>query len=261
MPHISEDDKLAQLNNFVKNTERFMEHVLLVLNRYEGSNPNGMEEIVRRAVKNASKLQIEQVISLQEQHAEERKEMDRKIQRYEENARGYFDKSMEKMHSDLHEFTGVMYEMLERLVLQALEHGENVANGEIPDQQQKSIKSVIDLHVKLSSLNQVLKVEIERLEQEKEDLDENMKRMKRDNNELEKELEKRQVELRSIQSEHERLNKEIQRSRQDSTAQLTKELEPLMSQIMKLKKMATITPEEKDNSFMDLDAEIVSFFI
>jgi chromosome segregation ATPase len=261
MPHISEDDKLAQLNNFVKNTERFMEHVLLVLNRYEGSNPNGMEEIVRRAVKNASKLQIEQVISLQEQHAEERKEMDRKIQRYEENARGYFDKSMEKMHSDLHEFTGVMYEMLERLVLQALEHGENVANGEIPDQQQKSIKSVIDLHVKLSSLNQVLKVEIERLEQEKEDLDENMKRMKRDNNELEKELEKRQVELRSIQSEHERLNKEIQRSRQDSTAQLTKELEPLISQIMKLKKMATITPEEKDNSFMDLDAEIVSFFI
>ncbi|KAG1241398.1 hypothetical protein G6F68_016760 [Rhizopus microsporus] len=119
--------------------------------------------------------------------------MDRKIQRYEENARGYFDKSMEKMHSDLHEFTGVMYEMLERLVLQALEHGENVANGEIPDQQQKSIKSVIDLHVKLSSLNQVLKVEIERLEQEKEDLDENMKRMKRDNNELEKELEKKQI--------------------------------------------------------------------
>ncbi|KAG1580700.1 hypothetical protein G6F48_010282 [Rhizopus delemar] len=258
MPHISEDDKLAQLNNFVKNTERFMEHVLLVLNRYEGNNPNGMEEIVRRAVKNASKLQIEQVISLQEQHAEERKEMDRKIQRYEENARGYFDKSMEKMHSDLHEFTGVMYEMLERLVLQALEHGENVANGEIPDQQQKSIKSVIDLHVKLSSLNQVLKAEIERLEQEKEDLDENMKRMKRDNNELEKELEKKQVELRSIQSEHERLNKEIQRSRQDSTAQLAKELEPLMSQIMKLKKMATITPEEKDDSFMDLDAEIIS---
>lgn len=261
MPHISEDDKLAQLNNFVKNTERFMEHVLLVLNRHEGSNPNGMEEIVRRAVKSASKLQIEQVISLQEQHAEERKEMDRKIQRYEENARGYFDKSMEKMHSDLHEFTGVMYEMLERLVLQALEHGENVANGEIPDQQQKSIKSVIDLHVKLSSLNQVLKVEIERLEQEKEDLDENMKRMKRDNNELEKELEKKQVELRSIQSEYERLNKEIQRSRQDSTAQLTKELEPLMSQIMKLKKMATIAPEEKDNGFMDLDAEIVSFFL
>ena len=260
MPHISEDDKLAQLNNFVKNTERFMEHVLLVLNRHEGSNPNGMEEIVRRAVKSASKLQIEQVISLQEQHAEERKEMDRKIQRYEENARGYFDKSMEKMHSDLHEFTGVMYEMLERLVLQALEHGENVANGEIPDQQQKSIKSVIDLHVKMSSLNQVLKVEIERLEQEKEDLDENMKRMKRDNNELEKELEKKQVELRSIQSEYERLNKEIQRSRQDSTAQLTKELEPLMSQIMKLKKMATIAPEEKDNGFMDLDAEIVSFF-
>ncbi|KAG0787877.1 hypothetical protein G6F62_002999 [Rhizopus arrhizus] len=258
MPHISEDDKLAQLNNFVKNTERFMEHVLLVLNRHEGSNPNGMEEIVRRAVKSASKLQIEQVISLQEQHAEERKEMDRKIQRYEENARGYFDKSMEKMHSDLHEFTGVMYEMLERLVLQALEHGENVANGEIPDQQQKSIKSVIDLHVKLSSLNQVLKVEIERLEQEKEDLDENMKRMKRDNNELEKELEKKQVELRSIQSEYERLNKEIQRSRQDSTAQLTKELEPLMSQIMKLKKMATIAPEEKDNGFMDLDAEIIS---
>lgn len=260
MPHISEDDKLAQLNNFVKNTERFMEHVLLVLNRYEGNNPNGMEEIVRRAVKNASKLQIEQVISLQEQHAEERKEMDRKIQRYEENARGYFDKSMEKMHSDLHEFTGVMYEMLERLVLQALEHGENVANGEIPDQQQKSIKSVIDLHVKLSSLNQVLKAEIERLEQEKEDLDENMKRMKRDNNELEKELEKKQVELRSIQSEHERLNKEIQRSRQDSTAQLAKELEPLMSQIMKLKKMATIAPDEKDDSFMDLDAEIVSLF-
>ncbi|CAO3667579.1 unnamed protein product [Rhizopus stolonifer] len=192
----------------------------------------GIEEIVRRAVKGASKLQIEQVIGLQEQQALERKEMDGKMQRYEEHARTYFDKSMEKMHSDLHEFTGVMYEMLERLVLQALEQGSNFM-GEDPKPR--------------SGLSQTLKVDIEKLEQEKQELGDDVKKMKRDSKELEKVVSQRQIELRSIEAEC-----EMARSRQESTAQITKELEPLMNQIMKLKKMAGV-PYEEETSYINLD--------
>ncbi|ORE17545.1 hypothetical protein BCV71DRAFT_244006 [Rhizopus microsporus] len=76
LKNMSDDDRLTQLHNFVKNTERFMERALLALSRYEG-------EIIRRAVK-------EQVMALQDQN------------RYEENAR--------KMHSDLHEFTALEHD-------------------------------------------------------------------------------------------------------------------------------------------------------
>jgi uncharacterized coiled-coil DUF342 family protein len=253
--NMSDDDKLSQLHNFVKKTEQFMERSLRILSRY-GDNPNGMEETIRRAVKGASKAHLEEIIAIQEQNKDERGNIEKKIQRYEENARTYFDKSMEKMHTDLHEFTGVMYEMLERLVLQALEHSSSTANVAgsdkgAEDQQQKSILSVIELHGKLSGMNQALKSEIAKLEEEREELETNVKEMKKTSKDLEREIEKRHGELRSIRSEYERVNRDIQRSREEGASKLAKELEPLFHQISQLKKIASVNSDLSDDNSGD----------
>ncbi|KAI7875245.1 uncharacterized protein EV154DRAFT_472770 [Mucor mucedo] len=241
---LSDGDKLSQLHNFVKNTERFMERSLRILSRY-GDNPTGMEETIRRAVKGASKAQLEELAIIQEQNKGERENSEKKMKRYEENARSYFDKSMEKMHTDLHEFTGVMYEMLEGLVIKALEHnpGEE-SSSDIG--QQKSISNVIELHGKLSGLNQALKTEITRLEEEKKQLEIAVKDMKKKSKDLEKEIDSQHKELRSIQSEYDRVSRDVARSRQDSVTSLANDLEPLLIQISKLKKLACAESSEDD---------------
>ncbi|KAK4513818.1 uncharacterized protein ATC70_005824 [Mucor velutinosus] len=249
---MSDDDKLSQLHSFVKNTERFMERSLRILSQY-GSNPNGMEETIRRAVKGASKAHSEELLVIQEQNKDEREVIEKKMQRYEENARNYFEKSMEKMHTDLHEFTGVMYEMLERLVLKALEHSSSSGatssfNNEEEQPQQKSIQNVVELYGKLSGLNRVLKAEITRLSQEKEELEATVKSMKRTSKDLEKQIDKQNQQLQSVKSEYERIQRDVQKSRQEGTHDLiSKELEPLMQQIAKLRKMAAVNDELSEN--------------
>ncbi|KAL9547541.1 hypothetical protein MBANPS3_006116 [Mucor bainieri] len=248
---MSDDDKLSQLHSFVKNTERFMERSLRILSQY-GSNPNGMEETIRRAVKGASKTHSEELLVIQEQNKDEREVIEKKMQRYEENARNYFEKSMEKMHTDLHEFTGVMYEMLERLVLKALEQSSSSSgatssssfNNEEEQPQQKSIQSVVELYGKLSGLNQVLKAEITRLSQEKDELEDTVKSMKKTSKDLEKQIDKQNQQLQSVKAEYERVQRDVQRSRQEGTHDvISKELEPLMQQIAKLRKMAAVNDE------------------
>lgn len=252
---MSDDDKLSQLHSFVKNTERFMERSLRILSQY-GNNPNGMEETIRRAVKGASKTHSEELLVIQEQNKDEREVIEKKMQRYEENARNYFEKSMEKMHTDLHEFTGVMYEMLERLVLKALEQSSSSSGAtssfndveQQPQQQQKSIQNVVELYGKLSGLNQVLKAEITRLSQEKEELEATVKSMKKTSKELEKQIDKQNQQLQTVKSEYERVQRDVQKSRQEGTADLiSKELEPLMQHIAKLKKMAAVNDELSEN--------------
>ncbi|GAN09992.1 hypothetical protein MAM1_0310d09525 [Mucor ambiguus] len=249
---MSDDDKLSQLHSFVKNTERFMERSLRILSQY-GSNPNGMEETIRRAVKGASKTHSEELLVIQEQNKEEREVIEKKMQRYEENARNYFEKSMEKMHTDLHEFTGVMYEMLERLVLKALEQSSSSGatssfNNEEEQPQQKSIQNVVELYGKLSGLNQVLKAEITRLSQEKEELEATVKSMKKTSKDLEKQIDKQNQQLQSVKSEYERVQRDVQKSRQEGAHDvISKELEPLMEQIAKLRKMAAVNDELSEN--------------
>lgn len=263
----SDDDKLSQLYSFVKNTERFMERSLRILSQY-GSNPTGMEETIRRAVKGASKAHSEELLIIQEQNKDEREVIEKKMQRYEENARGYFEKSMEKMHTDLHEFTGVMYEMLERLVLKALEQSssDNSYNGEQghpqqqQQQQQKSIQNVVELYGKLSGLNQVLKAEITRLSQEKEELESTVKSMKKTSKDLERQIEKQNQQLQIVKSEYEQVQRDVQKSRHDSTNDMiTKELEPLMQQITKLRKMAAVNDELSEN--INSNREKVIYFL
>lgn len=241
---LSDSDKLSQLHHFVKNTERFMERSLRILSRY-GDNPSGMEETIRRAVKGASKAQLEELVIIQEQNKGERENSEKKMKRYEENARSYFDKSMEKMHTDLHEFTGVMYEMLEGLVIKALEHNPG-EDASADAGQQKSISNVIELHGKLSGLNQALKTEITRLEEEKKQLEIAVKDMKKKSKDLEKEIDSQHKELRSIQSEYDRVSRDVARSRQDSVASLANDLEPLLIQLSKLKKLASAESIEDD---------------
>lgn len=249
---MSDDDKLSQLHSFVKNTERFMERSLRILSQY-GSNPNGMEETIRRAVKGASKTHSEELLVIQEQNKDEREVIEKKMQRYEENARNYFEKSMEKMHTDLHEFTGVMYEMLERLVLKALEQSSSSGatssfSNEEEQPQQKSIQNVVELYGKLSGLNQVLKTEIARLSQEKEELEATVKSMKKTSKDLEKQIDKQNQQLQSAKSEYERVQRDVQKSRQEGTHDLiSQELEPLMHQIAKLRKMAAVNDELSEN--------------
>ena len=233
---ISDEDKLTQLHIFVKNTERFMERTLRVLSRY-GDNSTGMEETIRRAVKGASKAQLEQVLNLQEENQSERENIEKKMQRYEANARGYFDKSMEKMHSDLHEFTGVMYEMLEGLVIKALEHNPQQSNS--GEDQHKSNENMLELYGKLSGLNQALRVEISRLEEDKEVLKTTIKDLKKKSQDLEKNIDEQKQELRSVKTEYERVSNDVTRTRQESVSSLANELEPLLLQISKLKKMAS----------------------
>ncbi|KAI7898231.1 uncharacterized protein BX663DRAFT_266310 [Cokeromyces recurvatus] len=250
---LNDNDKLTQLCIFVKNTETFMERSLRILSRYGGdNNANSMEETIRRAVKGASKAHLEEVLAIQEQNKDERELIEKKMQRYEENARNYFEKSMEKVHTDLHEFTGVMYEMLERLVLKALEHSPGVT-----DSDDNSIQSVMELYGKLSGMNQALKAEIKRLQGEKEELEADVKAMKKTSKELEREINERHVELRSITAEYERMNRSIQRSRLEDASDLAKELEPLMQQIVKLRKLASLNDDFSDNgNYVNLGREI-----
>jgi len=94
----------------------------------------------------------------------------------------------------------------------------------------------------------VLKAEITRLSQEKEELEATVKSMKRTSKDLEKQIDKQNQQLQSVKSEYERIQRDVQKSRQEGTHDLiSKELEPLMQQIAKLRKMAAVNDELSEN--------------
>ncbi|KAI8875868.1 hypothetical protein K501DRAFT_263139 [Backusella circina FSU 941] len=202
MPPVDENDKLGQFYQFVKNTETFMKRALFILHRY-GDDPTNIEEIIRRSIKGVSKNQLEEIYNIQKQNKQERSFIEKRMQQYEANARGFFDKSMEKIKTDLTEITGVMYEMLERLVIQSLEQVES-----------KSSSS-----------------DMGALQNEKKSLESELKTMRDEFTQL-------QSDIRAARFEHDRLCQEIQKQKQDSLNNLAKELEPLIHQITKLKKAA-----------------------
>ncbi|KAI9248188.1 hypothetical protein BY458DRAFT_560203 [Sporodiniella umbellata] len=174
------------------------------------SHPHAqLEDIVRRAVKGASKLQMEQVVALHTQHTQAQQAVDTHLQRYEQNARTYFDRAMEKTHSDLHEFTGVMYEMLERLVLQAL--------GDSPTQPLYTTD-------RSSSLEQ----EIQALQQEKESLKTTLQRTEQERHTLQITLDQHRNAFST-----------------DFSHLLAKQLEPLTAQIQALKPLVCLPSPER----------------
>lgn len=254
--NLNDGDKSSQLFGFIQNTEKLMDRTLQVLNRHDG-----MEESIRRAVKGVSKDQLEEILNIQQQNKEERASIEKKMQRYEENARIYFEKSIDKVHSDLHEFSGVMYEMLKELVLQALEHSP-ITESDGQPRSKMPIEGVIELHAKLSGLNMALETEIAKLQEEKDTLENSVKKLQKTNKDLEREVDKRYEELRFVQDEYERVHKDVQRARQESTINLARELEPLINQITRLKKMVSNNDSVSENSYgedyTDLDRSIRS---
>ncbi|KAI8148666.1 hypothetical protein BJV82DRAFT_592896 [Fennellomyces sp. T-0311] len=236
---------LEEIHNLIGSTQSFIERTLRVLDRYDNT---GVEEAVRRAVKNAF-------------HWEQQNRTDDKdeklIKRYEENARGHFDKSMSGMRKHLEEYTGEMYRMIEDLVLRAVEHLEQGGkyNDDTPENgdnrgeaMARKTDYLIELHTKLSSAKEKLEDEIERLQEEKQGLDSDVSGLKKTRTELEKELQEKRMALHATKVEHETL------LQNNATTALARELEPLVHQIARLKQLASFHAEDDTSSggYVDL---------
>ncbi|KAI9497013.1 hypothetical protein BDB00DRAFT_806407 [Zychaea mexicana] len=248
---------LQEIQELVMGTQSFIERTLRVLDRYDNT---GMEETVRRAVKSAFNSHLDV-------HWEQQKKSDDKdeklMKRYEENARTHFDKSMSSMREHLEEYTGVMYRMIEDLVLRAVEHLEqqggvsnrdnsDKASGATTEQHNRAAATaqetdyLIELHTKLSTTKDKLEAEIERLQEELQSLEVQVGGLKKTRKELDKELEEKRMALHAVKVEHETLlqNNLIE----PATAALTRELEPLVHQITRLKQLASFHAAEDDAS-------------
>jgi chromosome segregation ATPase len=234
-----DDEDVREL---VIGTRGFMERTLRVLDRFGGSQ-SGLEETVRRAVKNAFNSHF---MDIKDPHGNEER-----LKRYEENARGYIDKAMSGMRGHLEDYTGVMYKMIEDLILRAVQHLD-------------TNNSNVDTTATTMTAEQHdrLKTEITRLKKERDELERQVKDLGLENNQAAVELAKTKTELQACTAEYERVQRQIQQARQDSLAAVARDLEPLVRQINLLKQA---TPEsfysddsEHSGGFVDLGPSRVS---
>lgn len=107
-----------ELEEMMQSTRGLVERTLRILDKFNSSH---MEETVRRAVKTAFNSHWRDVNNNSSSN-KSNDESNQQLKRYEENAREYFDKSMSNMRDHLEEYTGVMYRMIEDLILRAVEH-------------------------------------------------------------------------------------------------------------------------------------------
>ncbi|KAI7856074.1 hypothetical protein BDC45DRAFT_555919 [Circinella umbellata] len=253
---------LQEIQDLVSGTQSFITRTLRVLEQYDNK---GVEETVRRAVKSAFNSHLD-VQWEQQQKTNDKDET--LMKRYEENARTHFDKSMSSMRGHLEEYTGVLYRMIEDLVLRAVEHldqqgGENSmnnvsenGNGTTDSNENNNNNArgqlhgqktdyLIELHTKLSSTKDRLESEIERLQEEQQSLEAQVGGLKKTRTELEKEIEEKRMALHAVKVEHETLlqNNLIE----PATAALARELEPLVHQITRLKQLASFNHATSDD--------------
>lgn len=189
------EDK-QEMRSLMVGTRSFIERTLRVLDRYDN---DGVEDTVRRAVKSAFNSHAELFDPKKDD-----KENEEKLRRYEENARGYIDKSMTGMRDHLEEYTGVMYKMIEELILRAVDH-----------------------------LDQSNQTQNNKLREQEQDLDDLRRAVK----EVERELSDKRIELRSVQTEYDNVLQAMERAQREKTTALSRDLEPLMEQIMRLKRL------------------------
>lgn len=233
----SMDDE--DVRELVIGTRGFMERTLRVLDRFGGSQ-SGLEETVRRAVKNAFNSHF---MDIKDPHGNEER-----LKRYEENARGYIDKAMSGMRGHLEDYTGVMYKMIEDLILRAVQHldtsNSNIDTATTTEQQDR------------------LKTEISRLKKERDELERQVKDLGMENNQMAVELAKKKTELQASTAEYERVQRQIQQARQDSLVAVARDLEPLVRQITLLKQAAPESfysdDSEQSGGFVDLGPSRVS---
>ncbi|KAG2223254.1 hypothetical protein INT45_006135 [Circinella minor] len=253
---------LQEIQNLVAGTQSFITRTLRVLEQYDNK---GVEETVRRAVKSAFNSHLD-VQWEQQQKTNDKDET--LMKRYEENARTHFDKSMSNMREHLEEYTGVLYRMIEDLVLRAVEHldqqgggnsmnnvnengnnttdsNENTNNDARNQLHGQKTDYLIELHIKLSTTKDRLESEIERLQEEQQSLEAQVGGLKKTRAELEKEIEEKRMALHAVKVEHETLlqNNLIE----PATAALARELEPLVHQITRLKQLASFNHGTSDD--------------
>ncbi|CAO3631578.1 unnamed protein product [Cunninghamella blakesleeana] len=233
------------IHDLLVSTSGFMERTLRVLDTF-GGNQSGLEETVRRAVKNAFNSHLE--VNWNDPH-----ENEEKLKRYEENARGYIDKAMSGMRSNLQDYTGVMYNMIEDLILRAVQRLESNIN-ELNNNNSSPSSSI---H-KNENEHKKLAMEIEKLMKERDELEFQIKQLGKENGDLMVELHKKKTELSSVQAEYDHVQKQIQQARQDSLSAVARDLEPLVRQINLMKQC--LQTNNNDEVYSD-DSEHSSGFV
>ncbi|KAI9304633.1 hypothetical protein BJ944DRAFT_266545 [Cunninghamella echinulata] len=230
-------------------TSGFMERTLRVLDTF-GGNQSGLEETVRRAVKNAFNSHLD--MNWNDPHNNEEK-----LKRYEENARGYIDKAMSGIRVNLEDYTSIMYKMIEDLIIRAVQRLENnISETNNNNNHSSSAPSSL----KNEKEQQQLVKEIEKLKKERDALEIQVKQLGKENNDIVIELHKKKTELSSAQAEYDRVQRQIQQARQDSISAVARDLEPLVRQINMMKQTLQINDEvysddsEHSSGYVDIKA-------
>ncbi|CAM0143109.1 unnamed protein product [Umbelopsis sp. WA50703] len=228
----------AQSNEIVQmlhNTRSFMERTLRVLDKFGGSS-HGFEQMIKTIIK--QNLPATETYNIAKKSNDMSPILDEKLKRYEDNARSYLDKSMEGMRNHLEDYTGVMYKMIEDLVLRALEHlGSNREKESFNNYNAKDarsvnadqLESIIEMQSKLAANKQVLEADIKRLTEEKKTLSLDVRQLQTEMKELQEQLMEGKSEFYSIQKSTDHINQTLARF---------ENIGPLLKQLNKLQIMS-----------------------
>ncbi|KAI8578432.1 hypothetical protein K450DRAFT_246761 [Umbelopsis ramanniana AG] len=229
----------AEIVQLLQNTRSFMERTLRVLDKFGGS-AHGFEQIIKNAVKQA--MPATENYNISKKSNDMSPILDEKLKRYEDNARGYMDKSMEGMRNHLEDYTGVMYKMIEDLILRAMEHLESSREKEnysgYTPKESKSVNtdqlnSLIEMQSKLSANKQVLEADIKRLLTEKDGLSKEIRQLQAEVKELQEHLMEGKAEFIGLQRSSDHINQTLQR---------LQNMAPLIKQMERLQMMSETAP-------------------
>ncbi|ORX47053.1 hypothetical protein DM01DRAFT_1339353 [Hesseltinella vesiculosa] len=237
------DDQIHgdDVRDMLVDTRSFMAHIEQVLDQF-GGNQAGLEATVRRAVKTALNTHTER------QQAQGQDATDQ-LQRYEDRARDYMDRSMKDMRTHLEDCTTEQYKMTEELILRAVQHLQQITSEHQPltNNEGNDTKA-------LQAQRQDLENAIDRLLKEKRQLEADSKQLGKDNQQLEVALHKKQAELQVAQDEYSRLKQQIDHDRQAAVTHLARDLEPLLRQIQQFKQSP---PSPQEDLFSDDSGEYI----
>lgn len=231
----------AQSNEIIQllhNTRSFMERTLRVLDKFGGS-AHGFEQMIKTAVKQAMPA-TETYNIAKKPNSDMSPILDEKLKRYEDNARGYLDKSMEGMRNHLEDYTGVMYKMIEDLILRAMEHLDNsrekdsFSNYSPKSAHTDQLNSLIEMQAKLSANKQVLEADIKRMLEEKNNLSAEIRQLQAEMKDMQQQLMEGKAEFSSLQRSSEHMNQTLSR---------LQNMGPLIKQLERLQRFADTMPD------------------
>ncbi|KAG2183419.1 hypothetical protein INT43_006425 [Umbelopsis isabellina] len=224
----SQSNEIVQM---LHNTRSFMERTLRVLDKFGGSS-HGFEQMIKTIIKQS--LPATETYNIAKKSNDMSPILDEKLKRYEDNARSYLDKSMDGMRNHLEDYTGVMYKMIEDLVLRAMEHlGNNREKESFSNYSAKDTKSIntdqldtlIEMQTKLAANKQVLEADIKRLTEEKKTLSLDVRQLQKEMKDLQEQLMEGKAEFYSLQKSTDHINQTL--ARFDNIGPLLKQLSKL----------------------------------